>query len=79
MERCEQLVKDGANGDGTTWPPTYAEFIGYCKPPKSDPKPPEHRTIESVFQRLPEPKEEREKRRKLGMQKCKGLMDILSE
>lgn len=75
MTRCEQLASDAARENKLAWPPTYAEFIGYCQPPKADPKPPEHKTIPRTG--LPEPKEHREKRRKIGMQKCRGLMDML--
>ena len=79
MDKCESLVSDSASGSGTTWPPTYAEFIGYCMPPKPKESKPEHKIMKSVFEGLPEPKESKDKRKALGREKCKSLLDMLNE
>lgn len=76
MQRCEQLVQDAATNGGLAWPPTYAEFIGYCQPPKKESKPRE----QLVFARgLPEPKEHRANRNKKGIERCGAILDMLGE
>ena len=76
MQRCEQLVQDAAADGSLAWPPTYAEFIGHCQPPKKDEVKAEHKILPRS---LPEPKEHREKRRALGRERCGAIMDFLSE
>lgn len=76
MIKCESLVEDAARDNKLAWPPTYAEFIGHCKPPKDAPKPAAYRDFPVG---LPEPKEHRKARQELGMSKCKGLMEFLND
>ena len=76
MTRCESLVEDAARDNKLAWPPTYAEFIGYCKPPKEAPTPAAYKVFPVG---LPEPKEHRKARQEIGISKCKSLMDFLSD
>ena len=74
MARCEQLVQDAAaRSAGTPWPPSYAEFIGYCKPQKEPKEPNEPKYFAKA---LPEPDEVKQKRRETGKKQCERLLGM---
>jgi hypothetical protein len=72
IDRCEKNLRYAARSGDDCWPPSYAEFIGYCDETSSG--------MYKLFKiSTPESKERKNKRRAKGRQECKKLLSIFDD
>ena len=68
FDTLEYRVREAGRYGDEIWPPSYAEFVGYCEPPAG------YAAHKKFPVGLPEPKSVREKRYEIGRQKCGDLL-----
>lgn len=73
FEQLEFMLKEAGREGRELWPPSYAEFLGYCEKPVGA----AIAAYKPFMPGLPEPKEHRQKRRELGMEKCSEILGML--
>lgn len=72
VDRVERQVRENAITGDQSWPPSYEEFAAYAKESKA-------RGHKYFAHSLPEPKEDREKRKEAGRKHCSRLLSIIDE
>lgn len=73
FEKIEYRAKQAAREDRIPWPPSYAEFLGYCESSANSHM---YQNYNAYPLALPEPKADKDKRRAKGMEECKNILDM---
>lgn len=71
FDRCESDLRHSAKVGDECWPPSYAEFVGFCDAPKK----PKYFFNGGLLPEPPELKEARMERGRAHMDKLKGIFD----
>ena len=73
LKRCEDDLRQSAKTGTECWPPSYAEFIGFCDEQKK-------LAMYKVFKPvLPEPPEHRSRRRNNGQKAVKRILSLFDD